>query len=213
MRRSTITSPSPSPRTTSGVTQSEDADHNQRAGQRVSATSIRPRSKWRDTAGTWHGEREPESPAGPPIRRRPGFTGQDTLRLHRAAIIDGQSDQRDGDDRCLRAAEPASDGTADKVVGTDASTGKASILSLRPSQGMLHRRAVARMLLRRHRRPAPRSPSIARVRVLKPGKLTDTAAVTADGPDPDPSTDHAQAVVHILAAAARRSRSGQARPT
>lgn len=39
------------------------------------------------------------------------------------------------------------------------------------------------------------------MRVLKPGKLTDTAAVTADGPDPDPSTDHAQAVVHILAAA------------
>jgi uncharacterized repeat protein (TIGR01451 family) len=41
---------------------------------------------------------------------------------------------------------------------------------------------------------------IARVRVLKPGKLTDTAAVTADGPDPDPSTDHATAVVQILAA-------------
>jgi uncharacterized repeat protein (TIGR01451 family) len=41
---------------------------------------------------------------------------------------------------------------------------------------------------------------VARVGVLKPGKLTDTAAVTADGPDPDPSTDHATAVVRILAA-------------
>jgi uncharacterized repeat protein (TIGR01451 family) len=28
--------------------------------------------------------------------------------------------------------------------------------------------------------------------------LTDTAAVTADGPDPDPGTDHAQATVRIL---------------
>ena len=36
--------------------------------------------------------------------------------------------------------------------------------------------------------------------MLKPGKLTDTAAVTADGPDPDPSTDHATAVAQILAA-------------
>ncbi len=41
---------------------------------------------------------------------------------------------------------------------------------------------------------------MARVRVLVPGLLIDTAAVTAGGPDPDPGDDHAQAVARILPA-------------
>ena len=90
-------------------------------------------------------------------------------------------------------------GTAGKVVGTDASTGKASILSLKPSQGSC---AIEPSLECSFGDIASGASVtvLARVRVLKPGRLTDTAAVTADGPDPDPATDHAEAAAEILAA-------------
>jgi uncharacterized repeat protein (TIGR01451 family) len=89
--------------------------------------------------------------------------------------------------------------TADKVVGTDASTGTARIVSLKPSQGTCAVEPSIECSLGDIASGATVT-VVARVRVLKPGKLTDTAAVTADGPDPDPSTDHATATAEILAA-------------
>ncbi|HUA47577.1 MAG TPA: Ig-like domain-containing protein [Solirubrobacteraceae bacterium] len=87
--------------------------------------------------------------------------------------------------------------TADKVVGTDASTGTASILSLKPSAGSCTIEPALECSFGDIASSATVT-VIARVRVLKPGMLTDTAAATADGPDPDPGTDHAQATVRIL---------------
>ena len=87
--------------------------------------------------------------------------------------------------------------TADKVVGTDASKGKASILPLKPSTGSCTIEPALECSFGDIASGATVT-VIARVRVLNPGMLTDTAAVTADGPDPDPGTDHAQATVRVL---------------
>jgi uncharacterized repeat protein (TIGR01451 family) len=89
--------------------------------------------------------------------------------------------------------------TADQVVGTDASTGTARILSLKPSRGSC---TIAPSLQCSFGDVASGATVtvVARVRVLKAGMLTDTAAVTADGPDPDPGIDHATAVARILPA-------------
>jgi uncharacterized repeat protein (TIGR01451 family) len=89
--------------------------------------------------------------------------------------------------------------TAENVVGTDASTGKASIVSLKPSQGT----CTTRPSLQCSFGDIPAGATVtvvARVRALAPGMLADTAAVSADGPDPDPMTAHAQATVRILPA-------------
>jgi uncharacterized repeat protein (TIGR01451 family) len=87
---------------------------------------------------------------------------------------------------------------ADKVVGTDASTGKASIVSLKPSQGTCTVEPALECSLGDIASGATVT-VVARVRALAAGMLIDTAAVTADGPDPDPSTDHARAAARILA--------------
>ncbi|HTU85335.1 MAG TPA: Ig-like domain-containing protein [Solirubrobacteraceae bacterium] len=89
--------------------------------------------------------------------------------------------------------------TADQVVGTDASRGKADILSLKPSAGTCTIQPTLQCSLGDIASGATVT-VVARVRVLKPGMLSDTAAVTADGPDPDPVTDHATAVAQILPA-------------
>ena len=89
--------------------------------------------------------------------------------------------------------------TADQVVGTDASRGKATILSLKPSQGTCTIEPSLECSFG-DLAPGATVTVVARVRVLAPGMLTDTATATARGPDPDPSNDHATAVVRILAA-------------
>ena len=89
--------------------------------------------------------------------------------------------------------------TAQQVTGTDASRGKATILSLKPSQGSCTIQPSLQCSFG-NVAPGARVTVIAPVRALVPGLLIDTAAVTAVGPDPDPSTDHARAAERILAA-------------
>jgi uncharacterized repeat protein (TIGR01451 family) len=88
---------------------------------------------------------------------------------------------------------------AEQVMGTDASQGKASILSLKPSSGTCTLEPSLECSLG-DIAPGATVTVVARVRVLQAGTLSDTAAVTADGPDPDPSTDHATAVATVLPA-------------
>lgn len=89
--------------------------------------------------------------------------------------------------------------TAQQVVGTDTSSRLASIVSLKPTQG---RCTIVPTLECSVSDLAPGATVTvtARVRVLTRGMLIDTAAVTARGTDPDPSTAHATAVARILAA-------------
>ena len=89
--------------------------------------------------------------------------------------------------------------TARQVVGTDASRGKASILSLKPSRGSCTVEPAIKCSFG-DIAPGATVTVVARVRVRARGMLVDTAAATALGPDPDPSTDHATAVAQILAA-------------
>jgi len=82
---------------------------------------------------------------------------------------------------------------------TDASRGKATILSLKPSQGNC---TIARSLQCSVGEIASGATVtvVARVRALVPGMLIDTAAVTGASPDPDTSDDHARAAARILPA-------------
>jgi uncharacterized repeat protein (TIGR01451 family) len=89
--------------------------------------------------------------------------------------------------------------TARQVVGTDASTGKATILSLKPSHGTCTIEPALECSFGDVASGVTVT-VLARVRVLTPGMLRDTAAVSARGPDPDPSTAHASATVRILTA-------------
>lgn len=89
--------------------------------------------------------------------------------------------------------------TAEQVVGTDTSSKEAAIVSLEPSRGSCTivpaiQCSVANLA------PGETVTVVARVRLLQAGLLIDTAAVTAKGPDPNPSTAHAGATVRILAA-------------
>lgn len=88
---------------------------------------------------------------------------------------------------------------ARQVAGTDASRGKGTILSLRPSQGSCTIRPVLKCSFG-DLAPGAKVTVIARVRVLAHGMLVDTATATALGPDPNPSTNHATAVARILRA-------------
>jgi uncharacterized repeat protein (TIGR01451 family) len=88
---------------------------------------------------------------------------------------------------------------ARQVVGTDSSKGKARILSLKPSRGSCTVEPALKCSFG-DLAPGATVTVVARVRVLSPGMLIDTAAVTGLRPDPDPSIDHATAVARILPA-------------
>ena len=89
--------------------------------------------------------------------------------------------------------------TAQEVVNTDASKGREPILSLKPSQGSCTLEPSLECSFGDIAAGATVT-VIARVRARYAGVVSDTAAVTADGPDPDNSTDHATAIVRVLAA-------------
>jgi len=87
--------------------------------------------------------------------------------------------------------------TAVQVVNTDASKGKNPILSLKPSQGSCTLEPSLRCSFGDIASGATVT-VIARVLAQEPGVVTDTAAVTASGPDPAPGDDHSTAVVRVL---------------
>lgn len=87
--------------------------------------------------------------------------------------------------------------TAVEVVNTDASRGKNPILSLKPSQGSCTLEPSLRCSFGDIASGATVT-VIARVLARDPGVVSDTAAVTASGPDPATADDHSTAVVRIL---------------
>jgi uncharacterized repeat protein (TIGR01451 family) len=89
-----------------------------------------------------------------------------------------------------------------QVVNTDASRGKNPILSLKPSQGSCTLEPSLRCSFGDIASGATVT-VIARVLARQPGVVTDTAAVTASGPDPATGDHHSTAVVRILAAPLR----------